>query len=114
MDQMPYLFSYGTLQQDDVQRSTFGRRLHGTPDELVGFIVVEVRIENNDVIARSGKAFHPLARSTGSMKHRVPGTVYEVTEAELEHSDQYEVDAYQRVTTRLKSGKIAWVYVEAA
>ena len=26
---MPLLFSYGTLQQDEVQISTFGRRLEG-------------------------------------------------------------------------------------
>jgi hypothetical protein len=34
---MPLLFSYGTLQQEDVQWSTFGRLLEGEPDELPGF-----------------------------------------------------------------------------
>ena len=34
---MPLLFSYGTLQQPQVQMSTFGRLLDGQPDELVGF-----------------------------------------------------------------------------
>ena len=34
---MPLLFSYGTLQREDVQLTTFGRRLSGTRDELVGY-----------------------------------------------------------------------------
>jgi hypothetical protein len=34
---MALLFSYGTLQQPDVQRATFGRLLRGEPDALVGF-----------------------------------------------------------------------------
>ncbi len=34
---MPLLFSYGTLQQEDVQLSTFGRLLQGQRDELLGF-----------------------------------------------------------------------------
>lgn len=110
---MPYLFSYGTLQQEEVQLSTFGRRLTGTPDSLMGFVIAEARIEDSDVVAKSGKEFHPIARKTGAFNHRIPGTVFEVTEEELNHSDCYEVDAYHRVETVLTSGKSAWVYVEA-
>jgi hypothetical protein len=33
---MPLLFSYGTLQQEGVQRATFGRLLKGSADALVG------------------------------------------------------------------------------
>jgi hypothetical protein len=110
---MPLLFSYGTLLQEEVQLSTFGRKLKGAPDSLVGFLIVEVRIEDPDVVATSGKEFHPIARNTGSFNHRVPGTVFEVTEEELKHSDAYEVDAYKRVETVLASGKSAWMYVEA-
>lgn len=32
------LFSYGTLQQENVQRATFGRLLDGTPDALMGYV----------------------------------------------------------------------------
>ena len=110
---MPYLFSYGTLQQEEVQLSTFGRKLTGAPDSLIGFLITEVRIEDPDVIATSGKDIHPIARQTGAFNHRVPGTVFEVTEEELKHSDAYEVDAYKRIQTVLASGKSAWVYVEA-
>jgi hypothetical protein len=31
------LFSYGTLRQPEVQRTTFGRELEGRPDAIVGF-----------------------------------------------------------------------------
>jgi len=110
---MSYLFSYGTLQQEEVQLGTFGRKLTGAPDSLVGFILAEVKIEDSNVIATSGKEFHPIARNTGAFNHRVPGTVFEVTEEELMHSDAYEVDSYKRVETVLASGKSAWVYVEA-
>jgi len=110
---MPLLFSYGTLQQEEVQLSTFGRRLEGTPDNLIGFIIAEVKIEDQEVIRKSGKEFHPIAKMTDSTYNRVPGTVFEITDDELIHSDQYEVDAYKRVKTTLESGKIAWVYVDA-
>ncbi|MEI6032204.1 MAG: gamma-glutamylcyclotransferase family protein [Synechococcaceae cyanobacterium ELA739] len=110
---MPYLFSYGTLQQEEVQLSTFGRKLTGAPDSLVGFLIAEVRIQDPEVVATSGREFHPIARNTGAFNHRVPGTVFEVMEEELKHSDAYEVDAYKRVVTVLASGRSAWVYVEA-
>jgi len=110
---MPLLFSYGTLQQEEVQLSTFGRKLPGATDSLVGFVITEVRINDPEVVATSGKEFHPIARNTGAFNHRVPGTVFEVTDEELIHSDAYEVDAYKRVETVLASGKSAWVYVEA-
>lgn len=110
---MALLFSYGTLQQEEVQLSTFGRKLTGAPDSLVGFVIAEVRIKDQEVVATSGKEFHPIARKTGAFNHRVPGTVFEVTEEELMHSDAYEVDAYKREETVLASGKSAWVYVEA-
>ncbi|MCS5706899.1 gamma-glutamylcyclotransferase [Synechococcus sp. FGCU-3] len=110
---MPYLFSYGTLQQEEVQFSTFGRRLEGCPDSLIGFVITQIKITHPEVITTSGKEFHPIAKKTGNRNHRVPGTVFEVTEEELKHSDAYEVDAYKRVETVLSSGKSAWVYVEA-
>ena len=43
---MPLLFSYGTLQQPNVQRSTFGRLLRGHADELPGFEPSLVEIED--------------------------------------------------------------------
>lgn len=110
---MPYLFSYGTLQQEPVQTSTFGRLLVGSADNLIGFILAEVRILDEDVIAKSGKDFHPIAKFTGLRHNRIPGAVFEVSEEELNHADQYEVDSYRRIVVSLESGRNAWVYVEA-
>ena len=58
------LFSYGTLQQRDVQLATFGRELHGTPDHLVGFRQSMVRIEDPEVVKTSGKTHHPIVSRT--------------------------------------------------
>ena len=45
----------------------------------------------------------------------VAGTVFEVTETELNAADDYERDAdYERVMVRLASGQLAWVYVHGA
>ena len=43
---MPLIFSYGTLQEENVQLSTFGRLLHGQKDGLSGFEQSLVRIED--------------------------------------------------------------------
>ena len=110
---MPLLFSYGTLQQEEVQTATFGRKLTGSPDSLLGYVIAQVQIPDSDVVKTSGKRSHPIARSTGGFNHRIPGTVFEITHEDLLRSDAYEVDAYRRVETVLASGKSAWVYVEA-
>jgi len=50
----------------------------------------------------------------GRTESRVPGTVFEVTDAELAAADEYERPAsYSRVSVMLASGKEAWVYVHA-
>lgn len=106
------LFSYGTLQQEQVQISTFGRTLYGRPDGIIGYIVTALNITDPEVIQISGRATHPLIRATGNVRHRVPGTVFEITDQELAQADAYEVDAYERVQAPLESGGRAWVYIE--
>jgi gamma-glutamylcyclotransferase (GGCT)/AIG2-like uncharacterized protein YtfP len=105
------LFSYGTLQQENVQLATFGRLLKGTPDALVGFAVQMVEIRDPQVVAISGKTHHPGLVRTGRSSDRVPGTVFRITPAELTSADAYEVYEYQRVEAELASGGRAWVYV---
>lgn len=107
------LFSYGTLQQRDVQLATFARELGGTADELVGFGQSMVRIDDPEVVRTSGKTHHPIVKPTGRAQDRVSGTVFEVTDEELAQADRYEVSNYQRVEALLSSGRRAWVYVEA-
>jgi gamma-glutamylcyclotransferase (GGCT)/AIG2-like uncharacterized protein YtfP len=110
---MPLLFSYGTLQQENVQLSTFGRLLVGQTDDLVEFEQSMVQIEDPKVVATSGKTHHPIVKFNGNPASRVPGTVFQITDAELDSADKYEVDAYERVFAKLASGKLAWVYVDA-
>jgi hypothetical protein len=43
----------------------------------------------------------------------VPGTVFEISDAELGHADEYEVEAHVRVKTPLALGLEAWAYVDA-
>ena len=110
---MPLLFSYGTLQQEGVQMSTFGRLLEGRTDALVGYAQSIVEVGNADVVAKSGKTHHPIIAFTGNFEDRVSGSVFEITDAELEGADAYEVNAYKRVLAPLASGRGAWVYVDA-
>lgn len=109
---MPLVFSYGTLQDGNVQLSTFGRLLHGQRDELVGFEQSLVRIEDPEVVATCGRTHHANVTFNGRDDSRVSGTVFEITDAELAAADKYEqIAAYERVAAMLASGKQAWVYV---
>jgi lactoylglutathione lyase len=110
---MPLLFSYGTLQQEPVQMSTFGRLLQGQPDELVGFEQSLLKIEDPEFVTASGKADHAIVRFNGKTESRVRGTVFELSESELTSADRYEPAGYKRISTTLASGKQAWVYAAA-
>ena len=111
---MPLLFSYGTLQEEDVQLATFGRLLRGQRDELPGFEPSLVKINDPEMVASSGRTHHANVTFNGRDDSRVSGTVFEVTDAELTAADQYEQRAaYKRVSAMLASGKEAWVYVDA-
>jgi gamma-glutamylcyclotransferase (GGCT)/AIG2-like uncharacterized protein YtfP len=110
---MPLLFSYGTLQHDNVQLSTFGRLLEGQRDELVGYEQSFLQIDSPHVVTISGETHHRIVKFNGRPDSRVSGTVFEITDAELARADEYEVSAYTRVAATLASGKEAWVYVDA-
>lgn len=110
---MQKLFSYGTLQQENVQQSTFGRPLQGVSDTLVGYRLDSIRITDADVIAKSGKEFHPILVHTGDHNDVVEGTIFDVTNDELALADDYEVDDYVRVSAQFQSGTTAWIYADA-
>jgi gamma-glutamylcyclotransferase (GGCT)/AIG2-like uncharacterized protein YtfP len=107
------LFSYGTLQSAEVQIDTFGRKLVGDKDNLLGYKLEMVEIKDTGVVELSGESHHPIAMATGNDTDQVDGMVFEITAQELAQSDEYEVDDYQRVLGKLKSGKQAWVYISA-
>jgi gamma-glutamylcyclotransferase (GGCT)/AIG2-like uncharacterized protein YtfP len=106
------LFSYGTLQQEEVQIATFGRKLQGTCDHLVGYSLSMLKITDTMVVATSGKEFHPILTYTGNNEDHVTGIIFEVTPEELLQADKYEVDDYQRIEALFLSGNSAWVYVK--
>ena len=110
---MPLLFSYGTLQQEGVQTATFGRLLDGKPDALVGYAQELIAIGDPEVVAKSGRTHHPIVVHTGWSEDRVAGTVFEISDEDLDRSDAYEVEAYRRILAPLASGLKAWVYVDA-
>jgi hypothetical protein len=110
---MPLLFSYGTLQQEDVQVSTFGRRLAGSKDAITGFEKVMVKIEDPRRAAEAART-HNANLVAGGKDSRVEGTALEVTDAELAAADEYEKpDGYVRIVVALASGRQAWVYVDS-
>jgi gamma-glutamylcyclotransferase (GGCT)/AIG2-like uncharacterized protein YtfP len=98
-EQVQSLFSYGTLQDEAVQLSTFGRTLVGALDELPQY---------------SQSTFGPYLniRFTGNESDAVRGTRFEISITELEEADIYEATAdYKRIEVRLNSGIRAWVYL---
>ena len=96
-----------------MQLATFGRRLAGQADVLPGFRQTWVRVTDPDVLAKSGRDMHPIVSRTGDAADEIAGTVFQLTAAELDAADRYEVDDYTRIAVTLKSGLAAWVYVAA-
>jgi gamma-glutamylcyclotransferase (GGCT)/AIG2-like uncharacterized protein YtfP len=112
---MPLLFSYGTLQQEEVQLSTFGRKLEGEKDLMIGYEPSLVKIADPELAKRLQKLHHDNVQKTDDDWSNVQGTVFEVTDEELAKSDALEAQfSYKRVTVPLASGKDAWVYVHVA
>jgi Gamma-glutamyl cyclotransferase, AIG2-like len=109
---MPRLFSYGSLQQEEVQLATFGRKLDGEKDLLIGYEPSLVRIADPEVAKRLKKLHHDNVSKTGDEWSNVQGTVFEVTDEELAKADTFEAQyLYKRMSVDLASGKDAWVYV---
>lgn len=105
------LFAYGTLQLEKVQLDTFGRRLEGKPDALVGYRVTLIEVRDQEFIARAGSAHQRSLQYTGLASDIVEGMVLGLTEQELEQADAYEPVEYRRELVQLRSGTEAWIYL---
>lgn len=105
------LFTYGTLQQADVQLDTFGRIVPGEDDVLHGYRLEWADIDDERVAQLSGLDAHPILRRTDDPRDRVFGRVLALTPEELDAADEYEVSLYRRVAVPLASSILAWVYV---
>ncbi len=108
---MHYLFSYGTLQKEQVQIETFGRLLQGEKDVLTGYKLKMLEITDPEVLRKSSQKYHPILEFSGNTDDEVEGVLFEVTEKEILQADEYEVDDYQRIETVFKSGKKGFIYV---
>ena len=106
------LFSYGTLQQPEVQEATFGRLLEGKADILQGYTLGLIAIRGPEIVATSGLTHHLNIVPSGREEDEVQGMVLEVTAAELLAADAYEDPSdYQRMRVTLKSGREVFVYI---
>lgn len=104
-----YLFSYGTLQRDDVQLQLFGRLVRGVKDILNGYKIASIEITDESFLATGADKFQKtLIQSKDDF---IEGTVLEITNEELLIVDKYEPVNYQRVKVNLNSNKVAWIYV---
>jgi hypothetical protein len=63
------------------------------------------------VIAISGTNMHTNLVLSDDPADEVEGTLFEITAAELAAADDYEVDGYERISVRLRSGAEAFVYI---
>ncbi|WP_367186859.1 DUF4286 family protein [Maribacter confluentis] len=95
------LFTYGTLQEQDIQLGVFSRALTGFEDELAQYVVSEKKVAG----------LYPTLQHTGNVKDNIKGQVYTLTHQELQKADEYEGEAYKRIQIELGSGRNAWVYI---
>ena len=110
MQDAQWLFSYGTLRNPTVQCALLGRVVEGFEDTLVGFVLDSVAIADPAIVEMSGSDRYPILRRSAG-RHEVRGSALLLTEAELAAVDRYEAADYARISTVLRSGRPAFVYV---
>ncbi|WP_163399346.1 gamma-glutamylcyclotransferase family protein [Flavobacterium fluviatile] len=104
---MEQIFSYGTLQSKEIQMQVFNKLLTGTPDQLTGYKLKDLQIEEE-----FGIEDYFVATPSDNPSDEVDGIVYSISSADLAKADQFESNAYKRVQITLKSGTVAWIYIE--
>lgn len=100
------VFSYGTLQDPEVQMELYQRVLEGQPDRLSGYILESINLPDSSF----NYITYPIAKPTGNPQDSVEGFVFYLSEHELRITDTYESEAYARVQIKLDSGVEAIVY----
>lgn len=101
---MPLLFSYGTLQFQNIQLALYKRNPDFFSDSISGYSIISISL--------GGEKYPALIPSNNSST-LIKGNVYNITEDELAITDEYEGDAYKRILQKLASGKEAWLYILA-
>jgi len=98
-----YLFTYGTLQQEDIQLTVFSRTLSGFNDVLLGY-----KLSDEKVVG-----IYPVMHRSEEPTDLVNGRVYMCSNKEILEADKYEGPAYKRIKVVLNSGKTAWAYISS-
>lgn len=106
-----YLFSYGTLQKEEVQLKLFGRIFKGSADKLQGYKTAAIEITDEAFLSKGEQKNQLTAIISHHKNDTIEGTAFEVTEQELLLADKYEPDGYKRIKVALTSGKEAWIYL---
>ncbi|SIQ12292.1 DUF4286 family protein [Maribacter ulvicola] len=96
-----FIFTYGTLQEREIQLGIFARPLNGFEDKLPLYAISENKVADR----------YPTLQYTGKEEDAITGQVYTLTHQELQKADIYEGEAYERIQIQLASGKNAWVYI---
>ena len=100
---MDYLFSYGTLQDDAIQKAVFSRTLKGWPDALPEYGLSKTKAYGS----------YPVVVKTNDTSQTISGKVFELETGEFDLADAYEGAEYQRILVDLASGRKAWLYIGA-
>lgn len=94
------VFTYGTLQDEEIQLGVFSRLLSGTQDTLSKYKIATQKVANQ----------YPTLEHTKNEQDKITGKIYTLSPEELKKADAYEGAAYERIEITLVSGKKAWVY----
>lgn len=105
------LFSYGTLQQADVQLRLFGKTVTSNADSLLGYRVQTIKITDAAFLSGGESAIQKTLIYTGNSNDQLQGELLHVSKEELHIVDQYEPAGYKREKVMLQSGSEAWVYL---
>ena len=104
---MEKLFSYGTLRSKQIQMQIFNKVLTGTADQLLGYKLKSLQIEEE-----FGMADYVVVVPSKDPTDIIHGVVFNISDADLAKVDLFESNAYKRVEVTLESGAVAWIYME--
>lgn len=82
---MEKLFSYGTLRSKQIQMQIFNKVLTGTADQLLGYKLKSLQIEEE-----FGMADYVVAIPSENAAETIHGVVFNVTNADLAKVDLFE------------------------
>ena len=105
---MEQLFSYGTLQSKEIQMQVFNKLLSGIEDQLAGYKLKDLQIEEE-----FGMEDYFVAMPSENPSDAIHGIAFTVSSEDLIKADQFESNAYKRIHITLQSGTKAWIYIES-